>query len=330
MYLASLERLLARPPTTLLPAHGPAIADGHGKLREYIAHRRMREARVARGAARRAAHRSPSSSPASTPTRRARCGRSPSDRCARTSSSSCARTRARSTRRRCAGRRDVRAIVRAVALHVRCSPRGRARSRPAAPLVGPRARARRRPTAAATCARRTRRATTRARRSGGGVRGAMLEDIAARLRESKRARAGRRGAATPGCSIVAAPVCGANGALLGVVYASGARRRRDRRGDRDDARRRLADDGRRGSRRRAARSSERDLARVTRSRRVGGRARSSASQPAVVAADDVHPSVHRDRRRRAGGARRRQAARPRSSRARRPCSSTARAAPARS
>lgn len=45
-YLASLERLLARPQSTLLPAHGPAIADGHGKLREYLAHRRMREARV--------------------------------------------------------------------------------------------------------------------------------------------------------------------------------------------------------------------------------------------------------------------------------------------
>lgn len=45
-YLASLERLLARPPTTLLPAHGPPIPDGPAKLREYLAHRRMREARV--------------------------------------------------------------------------------------------------------------------------------------------------------------------------------------------------------------------------------------------------------------------------------------------
>src|SRR5437868_2582416 len=33
VYLASLERLLARPQMTLLPAHGPAIVDGHGKLR---------------------------------------------------------------------------------------------------------------------------------------------------------------------------------------------------------------------------------------------------------------------------------------------------------
>lgn len=45
-YLASLERLLARPPAALLPAHGPVIADGPAKLREYLAHRRMREARV--------------------------------------------------------------------------------------------------------------------------------------------------------------------------------------------------------------------------------------------------------------------------------------------
>jgi endoribonuclease LACTB2 len=47
LYLASLERLLARPQMTLLPAHGPAIVDGHGKLREYLAHRRMRESKVA-------------------------------------------------------------------------------------------------------------------------------------------------------------------------------------------------------------------------------------------------------------------------------------------
>jgi ribonuclease/clavin/mitogillin len=30
----------------LLPAHGPVIADGPAKLREYIAHRLMRERRV--------------------------------------------------------------------------------------------------------------------------------------------------------------------------------------------------------------------------------------------------------------------------------------------
>jgi glyoxylase-like metal-dependent hydrolase (beta-lactamase superfamily II) len=47
VYFASLERLLARPQTMLLPAHGPAIPDGHGKLREYLSHRKMREAKVA-------------------------------------------------------------------------------------------------------------------------------------------------------------------------------------------------------------------------------------------------------------------------------------------
>jgi ribonuclease/clavin/mitogillin len=47
LYLASLERLLARPQMTLLPAHGPVIADGHRKLREYLAHRKLRESKVA-------------------------------------------------------------------------------------------------------------------------------------------------------------------------------------------------------------------------------------------------------------------------------------------
>jgi glyoxylase-like metal-dependent hydrolase (beta-lactamase superfamily II) len=47
VYLASLARLLARPQATLLPAHGPAIPDGHAKLREYLAHRLLRESRVA-------------------------------------------------------------------------------------------------------------------------------------------------------------------------------------------------------------------------------------------------------------------------------------------
>jgi len=46
LYLASLERLLARPAAALLPAHGPILPDGPAKLREYLAHRRMREARV--------------------------------------------------------------------------------------------------------------------------------------------------------------------------------------------------------------------------------------------------------------------------------------------
>jgi len=47
VYLASLERLLARPAMALLPAHGPMIPDGHAKLREYLAHRLQREAKVA-------------------------------------------------------------------------------------------------------------------------------------------------------------------------------------------------------------------------------------------------------------------------------------------
>ena len=46
-YLASLERMLVRPPTRILPAHGPVIEDGPAKLREYLAHRKMREERVA-------------------------------------------------------------------------------------------------------------------------------------------------------------------------------------------------------------------------------------------------------------------------------------------
>jgi glyoxylase-like metal-dependent hydrolase (beta-lactamase superfamily II) len=46
-YLASLAAMLALEPRTLLPAHGPMIADAPGKLREYLAHRRMREAKVA-------------------------------------------------------------------------------------------------------------------------------------------------------------------------------------------------------------------------------------------------------------------------------------------
>lgn len=45
-YLASLARMLGRAPAMLLPAHGPVITDAAGKLREYIAHRTMREDRV--------------------------------------------------------------------------------------------------------------------------------------------------------------------------------------------------------------------------------------------------------------------------------------------
>ena len=45
-YLASLAAMLERPTRRLLPAHGPMIEDGPNKLREYIAHRTMRENRV--------------------------------------------------------------------------------------------------------------------------------------------------------------------------------------------------------------------------------------------------------------------------------------------
>jgi endoribonuclease LACTB2 len=46
-YLASLERMLGLGASRLLPAHGPVIPDAAAKIREYIAHRAMREARVA-------------------------------------------------------------------------------------------------------------------------------------------------------------------------------------------------------------------------------------------------------------------------------------------
>jgi glyoxylase-like metal-dependent hydrolase (beta-lactamase superfamily II) len=45
-YLASLEKVLALAPTTLLPAHGPAVYGGAAKLREYLDHRLWREERV--------------------------------------------------------------------------------------------------------------------------------------------------------------------------------------------------------------------------------------------------------------------------------------------
>ncbi len=50
-YLASLGKLLARSATRLMPAHGPVIEDGPAKLHEYIAHRTMREDRVAKALA---------------------------------------------------------------------------------------------------------------------------------------------------------------------------------------------------------------------------------------------------------------------------------------
>lgn len=45
-YMESLERLLACAPRAIYPAHGPRIADGAAKVREYLAHRREREAQI--------------------------------------------------------------------------------------------------------------------------------------------------------------------------------------------------------------------------------------------------------------------------------------------
>jgi glyoxylase-like metal-dependent hydrolase (beta-lactamase superfamily II) len=45
-YMASLARMLAEEPGRIYPAHGPAIEDGPGKIREYIAHRRAREEEI--------------------------------------------------------------------------------------------------------------------------------------------------------------------------------------------------------------------------------------------------------------------------------------------
>jgi len=42
-YLQSLERLLREPMTTLYPAHGPAMRDGHKLIQKYLRHRGQRE-----------------------------------------------------------------------------------------------------------------------------------------------------------------------------------------------------------------------------------------------------------------------------------------------
>ncbi len=43
-YMASLERILSRKPTRLLPAHGPVVADPTARIAELISHRKGREA----------------------------------------------------------------------------------------------------------------------------------------------------------------------------------------------------------------------------------------------------------------------------------------------
>jgi ribonuclease/clavin/mitogillin len=45
-YMESLRRLLALDVETIFPAHGPVIRDAKGKIREYIAHRELRERQV--------------------------------------------------------------------------------------------------------------------------------------------------------------------------------------------------------------------------------------------------------------------------------------------
>jgi glyoxylase-like metal-dependent hydrolase (beta-lactamase superfamily II) len=54
-YLRSLDRLASAAPGVLLPAHGPVIADGVGKLREYREHRLRREQKIAEALATRPA-----------------------------------------------------------------------------------------------------------------------------------------------------------------------------------------------------------------------------------------------------------------------------------
>jgi glyoxylase-like metal-dependent hydrolase (beta-lactamase superfamily II) len=45
-YMISLGRLLEEAPRAIYPAHGPRIADGEAKIREYIAHRQERESQI--------------------------------------------------------------------------------------------------------------------------------------------------------------------------------------------------------------------------------------------------------------------------------------------
>jgi len=45
-YMQSLERALCEAPRRIYPAHGPCIEDGVAKIREYIAHRLLRERQI--------------------------------------------------------------------------------------------------------------------------------------------------------------------------------------------------------------------------------------------------------------------------------------------
>ena len=45
-YMKSLERLLELKPEVLYPAHGPVIRNAEEKIRQYIAHRNLREEQI--------------------------------------------------------------------------------------------------------------------------------------------------------------------------------------------------------------------------------------------------------------------------------------------
>jgi glyoxylase-like metal-dependent hydrolase (beta-lactamase superfamily II) len=45
-YLASLRRLLTLDCAVIYPAHGPAIRDPHARIRDYIAHRELRDRQI--------------------------------------------------------------------------------------------------------------------------------------------------------------------------------------------------------------------------------------------------------------------------------------------
>jgi glyoxylase-like metal-dependent hydrolase (beta-lactamase superfamily II) len=44
--MKSLDRMLGEAPTEIYPAHGPRIADGTAKIREYIDHRNERDEQI--------------------------------------------------------------------------------------------------------------------------------------------------------------------------------------------------------------------------------------------------------------------------------------------
>ncbi len=48
-YMASLDRILALDMDVIYPAHGPAIREPHKKVREYIAHRELRDQQILSG-----------------------------------------------------------------------------------------------------------------------------------------------------------------------------------------------------------------------------------------------------------------------------------------